>query len=81
MRVFDTPEDRNTADDKRFKVEFCYEFLDDYRDKRRGTTEVSGLDDASSEDPAAEPKNKGFVAKWGPEVFSRNQHPLALMVS
>lgn len=75
MRVVDTQE----ANSKRCKVEFSYEFLDDYRDKKRDTTELSSLDAASSMD--LEAGNKGFVAKWGPEVFSRTYHPLGLMVS
>ena len=74
----DTQEDKNIKKTKGYNVEFNYEYLDDYRDKC-ATAELAGLDDDSSVDP--EPRNKGFVAKWGPEVFSRNHHPLALMVS
>ena len=74
-----TQEDRNTEKSKENLVNFNYEYLDDYRDKRCDKTELSNSDDASSTDP--EPADKGFIAKWGPEVFSRSHHPLALMVS
>ena len=77
-------EDTCTADNEQYKVEFDYEFLDDYCDnqvcQKHHASEDSGrVDGARLKDKLA--KNKGFVADWGPKSFSRRKHPLALMVS
>ena len=39
---------------------------------------ASSVDDVAS--VQTEQKNKGFIAQWGPAVFSPKYHPLALMV-
>ena len=77
---------RSTADAKQYVAEFNYEFLDDYQDKGFGQLSMSCFAKNSSNNilEASEDemeKNKGFAAKWGPQGFSRWDHPLGLMVS
>ena len=73
----------STQDDtEQYKVEFIYEFLDDYNDIpfcQNASEDSDNGADANSVDEVE--NNKGLAAKWGPKKFSRRKHPLALMVS
>ncbi len=82
----------STNDTEQCKVEFSYEFLDDYHDdipfwqkyvcprsKHHTYDDFNNGADANFMDEVE--KNEGIAAKWGPKKFSRRNHPLALMVS
>ena len=77
-----TQDGMSTTDTEQYKVEFIYEFLDDYNDIpfcQNASEDSDNGADANSVDEVE--NNKGLAAKWGPKKFSRRKHPLALMVS
>ena len=77
-----TQDGMSTTDTEQYKVEFIYEFLDDYNDKPFWQNTAEDPDSGADANSVNEVENnKGLAAKWGPKGFSRRKHPLALMVS